>query len=349
MPATQTEETILTFYTYPPIGGNDWRYTFETAQVRTLEMQMLTRSTLQDMANATNYEQAVSLLGTGEYSMPQASRDFAEVESALQARRTAMRQLFANLTIDKDIVELFRMRDDFANLRLAVRRMLTEKPLGTDYSADGNVAPERFEELFGDYSEFDKPQFPDYVEQAAEQAVLAYYQDKDIRQIDYAIDNAEAQHYLKTSHWLESMFLLGLFRIQIDLNNIRTMLRLKFTDSEQRNVFVDGGFVEIERFQHGLDIGLEALGALFFVTPYHKIVETGADYLSSNSSFLKIEQQCEEYLTGYLKTTVDIAAGPQPIITYLLMKENEIRTIRLILTAKRNNLDTRLLLDRLGL
>jgi V/A-type H+-transporting ATPase subunit C len=348
MPAIQSEKTILSFYTYPPIGGNDWRYAFETAQIRTLEMQMLTRATLQDMANTANYEQAVSLLGSGEYAMPQAGRDFSEVEDTLQARRITVRQLFADLMIDKDIVELFRTRDDFANLRLAVRRMLTEKPLGTDYSADGNVPPERLEELIAEHEEFEPPIFPDYILKTVEQAVLAYYQNKDIRQIDYAIDNAEAKYRMKSARRLESIFLLGLFRIQIDLNNIRTMLRLKFAESELRNVFIDGGFIELERFEHGLDLGLEALGTLFFATPYYKIVEAGAGYLATNKSFLKIEQQCDEFLTGFLKTTVEIVAGPQPIIAYLLLKENEIRTIRLILTAKRNNLDTRLLLDRIG-
>jgi V/A-type H+-transporting ATPase subunit C len=62
---------------------------------------------------------------------------------------------------------------------------------------------------------------------------------------------------------------------------------------------------------------------------------------------LKVEQQCEEHLIGFLKTTIQVTAGPQPIIAYLLMKENEIRTVKLILTAKKNNLDTKLLLDRI--
>jgi len=50
----------------------------------------------------------------------------------------------------------------------------------------------------------------------------------------------------------------------------------------------------------------------------------------SNESFLKIEQQCEEYVTGFLKSTVTITAGTQPLIAYLLLKELEIRTVRLI-------------------
>ena len=43
-----------------------------------------------------------------------------------------------------------------------------------------------------------------------------------------------------------------------------------------------------------------------------------------------------------------ITAGPQPVIAYLLLKENEIRTVRLILTAKKNFLDTKLIMDRIG-
>jgi V/A-type H+-transporting ATPase subunit C len=270
------------------------------------------------------------------------------VEKALQIRRTAVRQLFADLMIDKSIVDLFRTRDDFANLRLAVRRTLTEKPIGNDYSPDGNVSPDRMEELFAEHDAFEEPEFPAYIQQAVEDAVLAYYRDKDIRQIDYAIDQFQAKYYLKGAHRLESVFLLGLFRIQIDLTNIRTMLRLKFTESEERNVLLPGGFIELERFQHGLDLGYEGLGPLFFVTPYYRIVETGTNYLASNKSFLKLEQQCDEFLTGFLKSTVQITAGPQPIIAYLLMKESEIRTVRLILIAKKNNLDTRLILDRIS-
>jgi len=342
------EQAILDFYTYPPIGGDDWRYTYETAQVRALEMQMLTRATLHDMANASGFQQAADLLSGTEYALPAGGRNFAEVRDVLLQRRIAVRTLFSDLMLDKPIVKLFKTRDDFANLRLAVRRTLTETPVGTDYSSDGNVPTEQIEQIFAEQEEFGEPVFPDYVRDAVERAVLAYYQNKDIRRIDDAIDQSQAQYNLKQARRLKNVFLTGLFKIQADLTNIRTMLRLKFTESEQRNVFLKGGFIELERFIHGIELGYEALGSLFFVTPYHRIVETGAGYLASDKSFLKVEQQCEEHVIGFLKSTVQITAGPQPIIAYLLMKENEIRTVRLILTAKKNNLDTKLILDRIS-
>ncbi len=337
--------TDVDFYTYPPVGDDDWRYTFQTAQVRVLEMQMLSPAALLDMANAKNFEQAAGLLAATEYAIPQTSKSFAEMEDILRLRRAAVRELFADFILDKPIVELFKTRADFANLRLALRRTLTEKPLGTDYSDDGNVPPEIFEEVF-EAENYNL--LPCYMAQAVERAVLAYYQNKDVRQIDFAIDDVQAEYNLKIARRLNSLFLLGLFRIQIDLTNIRTMLRLKYTESEQRNVFLKGGYIQLERLKRGLDIGYEALGHLFFVTPYYQIVESGANYLASDKSFLRAEQQCAKFFTGYLRTTIQITTGPQPIIAYLLMKENEIRTVRLILTAKKNYLDTKLILDRLG-
>jgi V/A-type H+-transporting ATPase subunit C len=353
MLATRLKEPSVDFYMYPPVGGDDWRYVRQTALVRVYEMQMLTRAALHDMANAASFEAAAGLLSATEYALPQAGRSFTELEDVLRARRTAVRQLFSDLMLDEPIVELFRSRDDFANLRLALRRTLTEKPVGNGYSEDGNFPPDEFAEVF---EQDNYGLLPDFMQKAAEQAVLAYYQSrdpalreqKDIRQIDYAIDAAQAEYNLRKAHEVESVFLLGLFRIQVDLTNIRTILRLKFTESELTNVFLRGGYLELERLRRGLELGYESLGPLFFVTPYHRVVESGANYVASNKSFLGVEQQCDAHLIGFLRTTIQITAGPQPIIAYLLMKEHEIRTIRLILTAKKNHLDTKLILDRIG-
>jgi len=339
------EQPVLDFYTFPPIGDEDWRYAFATAKVRALETKMLNRATLLDMVNAENFASAVDLLRTGEYALGQGSKSFAELEKILLQRRSEVRELFRDLIIDEPIVELFRTREDFANMRLALRRKLTDKPLGADYSNDGNVPAEQFEEIF---EEENYSPLPYHMQEAIERAVLAYYQNKVVRQIDYALDASYGEYRIKRAGELKNIFLLGLFRIMIDLTNIRIMLRLKFTESERRNVFLSGGYVWPQRLKHGLDTGYEAIGQLFFATPYFEVVESGVRYLVSNKSFLKVEYNCEEYLAGFLRTTVQITAGAQPIIAYLLMKENEIRTVRLILTAKKNHLATQLVLDRLG-
>lgn len=336
---------IHDFFTYPPVGEDDYAYMFQTAQVRSMETQMLTRTALSDMANASDFASAAGSLSGTEYTFPQGAGG-AEVETILRQRRAAVRSLFDDLMLDEQIVEVFRSRDDYANLRLILRRVLTDKPVGADYGDEGNVPPEMLRQAF---EEQNFSVLPESVQSAIDQATLAYYQNKNIRQIDNAIDHAQASYKLAAARVVDGAeFLTNLFRIQMDLTNLRTMLRVKFLQADPRDVFVEGGFIEIDRLKQGIDLPYEALAPLYFSTPYHHIVEAGAGYVAANGSFLKTEQQCDDYLLGYLKQTGQIASGPQPVIAFLLAKEHEIRTVRLILTAKRNNLDTKLITDRLA-
>lgn len=339
-----SEQAIIDFYRYPPIGTEDWRYAFATAKVRVLESMMLGRNAFLDMANAERFETAIELLSGSEYAVPSGTA-FSDIESMLLEKRSEARRLFTELMLDEDLVELLRAREDFANMRLAVRRVVTEKPIGLDYSDDGSVPAEEFEEIF---EQENYSRFPEYLQHAVEQAVLGYYENKDIRQIDYGIDRIQATYKLKRAIELGSVFLQSLFRTQIDLNNIRTMLRLKLAERDDRNLFNEGGFIETERFIHGLDIGYEALPTLFYATPYHGVVEGGVGYLTKSKSFLHLEKDCEDHLMNFLRTTSSLASGPQPVIAYFMMKEAEIRTIRMVLTGKKNNLETKLLLERLG-
>ncbi len=339
------EQAVIDFYRYPPIGAEDWRYAFATAKVRSLETLMLSRGMFLDMANAESFQDALDLLGGTDYAMLSGAAGFGEIEQMLLAKRAEQRNLFIELMIDESLVELLRARHDFANMRLAIRRVVTERRIGLDYSDFGSVPAEEFEEIF---EQENYGRFPYYLQEAVEAAVLGYYGNKDIRQIDYAIDRYESQYRIKKAIDLGSEFLLSLFRTRIDLTNIRTMLRLKLAESIDRQNFLPGGFVEIDRLIHGLGIGYEALAPLFYATPYHDVVEGGVSYLTGEQSFLRLERLCEEHKTGFLKSTQSLAAGPQPVIAYFLMKENEIRSLRMVLTCKNNSLDTKMILDRLG-
>ena len=335
----------IDFYRYPPVGPEDWRYAYSTAKVRVLELSMIPRGTFVDMANAGSFAAAVELLAGTEYTIDaKAASD--EIEQMLMTRRTESRQLFADLILDKGVITFLRAREDFANMKLAIRRVVTGKPLGLDYSNEGNVPAEEFEEIF---EQENYERLPGYLQDAVEGAVLGYYENKDIPRIDHEIDRVQAAWRIQQALELKDTFCLSLMRLRIDLDNIRTMLRLKMAEREdQTKFFLPGGFVDIEKCIQGLGVGFEAIGALFFATPYHELLEASIPYLRNQKSFLKLEKECEDYVKGFLKTTRSIAAGPQPVVAYFLMKEAEIRTVRMVLTGKKNGLDAKLILDRLG-
>lgn len=339
------QQAVIDFFRYPPIGVEDWRYTFATAQVRSLETLMLSRGAFLDMANAEDFAGALELLGGSDYAQLAAASGAGEIERMLLEKRGEIRDHFIELMIDEDLVELLRARHDFANMRLAIRRIVTERPIGNEYSNFGSVGADEFEEIF---EQENYGRFPEYLQEAVEAAVLGYYGKKDIRQIDYAIDRYEYRYRIKKAMDLKSEFLLSLFRTKIDLTNIRTMLRLKLADRDENAFFLPGGYVEGDRLSHGLGIGYEALAPLFYATPYHDVVEGGVSYLTAEQSFLRLERMCEEHVKGFLRSTQVLAAGPQPVMAYFLLKEIEVRSLRMVLTCKSNDLDTKLILDRLS-
>ena len=335
----------IDFYRYPPVGPEDWRYAYPTAKVRVLELSMIPRSTFIDMANAASFADAAELLAGTEYAV-HANAAAAEIEQMLLTRRTEARSLFAELMLDEAIVQFLRMREDFTNMRLAVRRVVTGKPLGLDYSNEGNVPAEEFGEIF---EQENYERLPEDLQHAVEAAILGYYENKDIRRIDYELDRVEGQTRLERAVELGNEFIISLVRVRIDLYNIRTMLRLKMAEREEETrFFAEGGFVDTDKYRQGLEAGLETIPALFFATPYYELLEASIAYLRSEKSFLKLEKECEDYVKGFLKTTRSIASGPQPVVAYFLMKEAEIRTMRMVLTGKKNGLSSTLILDRLG-
>ena len=337
-------QPVLDFYRYPPVGDEDWRYTYPAAKVRAMETTMLSRAVLSEIANAPDFRSAVETLSSGEYAIA-ADVTGPGLEQMLLERRTAVRELFAELMIDSEIVDMMRAREDFANMRLAIRRLVTERPMGLDYSNEGSVPAEQFEEILGQEN-YDL--LPEHLQDAVEAAVLGYYEKKDIRRIDYGIDRVEADRRVRRAMEIESEFCLSYARILVDLTNIRTLLRLKLAERDEKEFFLPGGFVDTDKFAAGLAAGLENTAALFYATPYYELLEEGVRYLRSEQSFLKLEQQCEDYMMGFMKSSRQITAGPQPVIAYFLMKEAEIRAVRMVLTGKRNGLSPKLMLDRLG-
>jgi V/A-type H+-transporting ATPase subunit C len=336
--------TLSDFYRYPPVGEDDWRYMYEAAKVRALEGTMLSRALLADMANAPDFAAAAELLSSTEYVIASNSTD-AQIEQMLLERRTATRTLFTELMIDEEMLQMMRAREDFANMRLAIRRLVTEKPLGLDYSNEGSVPAVEFEDIL---QQENYERLPDYLQDAVESAVLGYYENKNIRRIDYGIDKVQYAWRISRAQELGSVFCVSRSRIRVDLYNICTMLRLKMAERDEREFFFDGGFVDTDKFVQGLAAPYESISGLFFATPYYEIIEEGIRYLRSEQSFLKLEQQCEDYMMNFLKSTKEIAAGPQPVIAYFLMKEAEIRAVRMVLTGKKNGLTSKLILDRLG-
>jgi vacuolar-type H+-ATPase subunit C/Vma6 len=141
---------------------------------------------------------------------------------------------------------------------------------------------------------------------------------------------------------------MSLTRLKTDLDNIRTLLRQKAAETLDEKLFIENGFVDSDLFKHALDLGEEQFASVFMPTPYERLVEKGVEYYSKHDSFNLLEALCEKHIGAFLEQALLVTAGEQPLIAWLWKQQQEIRYVRMILTAKRNMLDSGTILERLG-
>jgi len=329
----------------PFVGDNDWNFAFQTALVRSMETALLTPAIFQDMAAAADLNAAVEILGGSEYAMAQGKVTISEVEKMLAEKRQQLLHFYADLLSSSPVSALGAVSIDMSNLRLALRRFLSEKPIGTDYAQGGSQPEAMFETIFeqNDYSFL-----PLYMQKAIEQGILAYYGEKDVRAIDYAVDQAQFDAVLELGREADCSYLQGLIRVWADLTNIKTVMRKKIRETDSLDGFIAGGFLDADKLKAALHQPHDQFSSICFATPYASLIDAGIDYLTKNNSFLRFEALCDRYMDGCYDLANQITAGIQPAIAYFYRKSDQIRKIRMVLTAKSNLLDKQLILDRLG-
>ncbi len=329
----------------PCIGDNDWDFTFQASLIRSMESSLLAPAIFQDMAAAADLNAAVEILGGSEYAMSQGRVTMGDVERMLVEKRQQLLHFFSDLMSKSPVSALGEILVDMSNLRLALRRFLTDKPIGTDYCPGGSQPETMFETIFeqNDYSFL-----PMYMQKAIEQGILAYYADKDVRAIDYAVDQAQFDAVYELAEKADSSYLHGLAMASADLTNIKTVMRKKIRQTDSLDGFITGGFLDMDKLKAALHQPDDQFSNICYATPYTSLIEAGIDYLSKNNSFLRFEALCDRYMDGCYELASQITAGIQPAIAYFYRKSDQIRKIRMVLTAKSNLLDKQLILDRLG-
>ncbi len=326
----------------------DWRYGFAVGRLRVLQTRLLESGRLTDLANSTNVEEMVGRLVGSAYAPAAEATGLAEhIQMRLRDLRKETYRLVASLGLDEGLRRFIQGPEDFRNIKILLRRNLIENSPTLELSDLAYIGPEQLEEVF-EAEKYDA--LPQAMAQAIQRAIVAYYDDKNPRNIDVELDRGAFLYRRELAGELKNEYLLSLCGLLADLANIRSMARLKWLEEDRKllgQVFLPGGTIELSRLQTALSGPWESIPALFFVTAYAELIEHGLSFLVANDSFLRLEKYCDDYLNEFLRATNQVVAGPEPLIAYLLSVEQEIRSVRLIFSAKQAGMSSETIRDRL--
>lgn len=321
------------------------KYAYGVGRIRALEKRLLTKGDFAKLLEAKDNQEALRHLGETDYSQAVLGmEEGATYEVALGRKQGELLTLIQELSLDPEVTDTLRDRYDFHNLKVLLKARLGEEDLDGLLLPWGREKVDALKETVfeGEYREI----LPHHVE-AIKEAFSSWEENQEPGAIDLTLDRCLFSYLLTVFKMTRLDFLSGWAMREVDLLNLRTFARLKLNEaeaSELKGALVEGGSLEPGFFLGIFAEPWETLPSRFANILYHQVVEGG---LAKGDDLAPLERACRDYILSYLKKARLTPFGIEPIYAFLLVKEEELRSVRAVLLGKKNGLDPQLIKERL--
>ncbi len=304
------------------------QYVYAVARIRSKELSLLTASFIEQLLGAKSYDECIQLLeekGWGGDEAVDAAGLFA-----LEQQKTW--QLIGELTGDLSAFDVFLYANDYHNLKAAIKeaRMNTEFP--GIYIGQGTVEVKRIREAVRTREFAD---LPEAMRAPAREAYDVLLQTGDGQLCDIIIDRAAltAIYGASKASGNECLKLYG--ELTVAAADIKTAVRAARTGKNKaflERALAPCDTLDVGRLAQAAVEGLEAIASYLELTPYGEAVE------ELNHSPSAFERWCDNLLIRRIRPQRFNPFGIGPLAAYILARENEIKTVRIVLSGKLNHL-----------
>jgi V/A-type H+-transporting ATPase subunit C len=328
--------------------SHDSRYAYAVGRIRVLETRLLDTAKLSRMIEAKNADEAMRLLGETEYadlvSRAAGPHDYTQVTAGEIAR---VYSLMKKLLPDEPLVDLFLIKYDIHNMKVALKAHFQGKSF-EHLLLDAGLVPAKLMTYVCQQEKL--PGVPEEYYGFAAAAARAYEDSKDPKAIDVVLDRLQYSHTIAFAERHGYAFLARLLASQADLANIKSLVRTKRLgrgrDFLAENLLA-GGTMPQAVFLEAVTEDYPAIVGRFSGSPYRAVVEQGISALLEGRGLTTLEKLSDGFLTELSRQARFQAFGPEPIINYILAKENEVRNIRIIMIGKLNGVPNEEIRERL--
>ena len=320
----------------------DERYLCVSAYVRALESQLLTQADLTRMIDAHTFDECLRILS--DHGYPDLRPDMAAVERSLRESREALLAGLSTILPDDAILDLFRIRYDYHNVKVALKALWTDVDGTRLLMGGGRLEPFS---LYHALQTGEEGDLPDLLLAAVREARDTVGATGDPQKGDLILDRACFAEQLSLAERANSPFLTGYIRLLTDTANLQAAVRVlrmgKNTHLLQEALF-PGGTVEPDILAESARTG--DLTAPWAASPLEEAAELGRQALTGGS-LTAFEKACDDALTRYLQNAVLIPFGLEPVLAFIAAREQEQRNIRIIVSGRLANLSADTIRERM--
>lgn len=311
-------------------------YAYAVARVRAHEGRLLTRTDLDRLLTAADEAECCRILADRGYP----ARDTAaEMLAAEMADAWALLQ---ELAPEPRVFDVLLCRNDYHNTKAAIKGIGTSADCARLFLPEGRVAPELIRKavIARDFAPL-----PADMRAPAAEALSTLLETGDGQRTDMILDTAQLRAMQTFGRESGCAFLARyaeLTTVQADIKTAVRCARMQKSAAFMRRATVDCATLDvpalIDRAVRG---GADSVPDALENTPY------AAAAAALRTSMAAFEAWCDDAVTAALAGAKTKPFGPEPLAAYVLGKETEIKTVRMILSAKHNGLPERAVHARL--
>ena len=313
------------------------QYTYAVARVRAKELTLLRKQDIESLLACRTYEDGLHLLAGKGWKETQKG-----TEAMLSAEIEETWDTIRELVDDMSVFDVFLYPIDFQNLKAAVKSVVTNSGQhGSLFLPRGTVP---VEQMVKAVQTRDFSTLPQRMQSAASEAATILLQTGDGQLCDITIDRAALEAVRDAGRESKDGLIREYAELTVAVADIKMAVRGQKTGKSpafMRKMLVACASLDVEALIHAAVAGRDEINAYLLNTRYGQAVE---ELKKSPSAF---ECWCDNRIMELIRPQKYQSFTIAPLAAYILARENEIKMVRLALSAKRNHLKESVVRERL--
>lgn len=308
---------------------SDVNYTYAVARIRAMEMTLFSASTIEQLMALKTYNSCLQFLMEKGWGDMETSLD---AESILTKEREKTWKTVNELVKDSSVFDVISYPNLFHNLKAAIKESASSEKHGNifydDCTIDGGM-------MMKIVSEKDFGALPENMREAAQEAYETFLHTGDGQLCDVIIDRAALNAVYAAGQTAKDAIIREYAESVVAVSNIKIAVRSQKTAKSldfMKRAMSSCSSLSIERLASSALSGADAICEYLAETCYAE----GADALKESPS--AFERWCDNQTIRTIQPQKYNPFSVGPVFAYVLARENEIKTVRIILSGKQNGL-----------
>lgn len=301
-------------------------YVYAVARIRSQEMKLLSASFLEQMISLPDEEACLRLLAEkGWGSQGQ------DAGAMLSEEHKKTWDLMTELTgHHMEIFDVFRLENDYHNLKAAIKNTCSDQQIEGIYVEDGTVPAEKLKAAAANH---DFAELPEKMASSAAEAMDTLLKTGDGQICDCILDRAALEDICEAGRRSGEKILEEYGEMRCATGDIKIAVRSARTGKDRtflERAVADCRSLSRQQLIDAASGGIESICTYLSHTDY---ADAAAELEKSPSAF---EKWCDDTIIRRIRPELYDSFGPGPLAAYILARENEIKSVRIILSGKRN-------------